>query len=138
MLEQGIVILVNTSLSSPPFDGGYLGELPKNHPLPSWYYISISDIPDTTLTTAQGLSMRRLEINAIGGGGATQTNLGSDAINLAARIDAILHGFAGTLPDLDLTVVSSCFRSDIKDFFDPAARTNRRLLEYEILYSPAA
>jgi hypothetical protein len=135
MLEQGIVILVNTALASPPFVGGYYEVLPKGAGLPNWTYRTISDIPNTTLQSAKGLAMRRLQIDVYGGGGATQANLGSDAIDLASSIDNILNGYAGILPDTGATFVSSCFRSDIDDFYDSVNRSWRRMLEYEIQYA---
>lgn len=128
MVDIGISILVNSLLSSPPFNGGFFATLPKGQSLPNWTYRSITDKPDTTLTTARGLAMRRLQIDVYG---ATA----GDAITMAESIDQILHGYHGTLPDADVTWVGSCFRSDIEDFFDTAARTYRRMLEYEILYA---
>ncbi len=118
----------NTNVSSlTPNGGGYDAELPENQPLPSWTYLQVSDIPNTTLQTVTGLMTMRLQIDCYG-------YTPFDAIMLSKAIDGILNGYQGTLSDPDKTYVSACIRSDRMNFFDPAARTQRRMLEYEILY----
>jgi hypothetical protein len=127
MLEQGISMLVNATISSPPFIGGFDVQLPKGAALPNWTYRNISDVPNTGLLFAKGLARRRLQIDVYGYAAA-------DAFTMASTIDGILHGFAGILPDPGATFVSSCFRSDIEDYYDEASRTWRRMLEYEISF----
>src|SRR5579862_967177 len=120
-------MLVNAR-NSPPAQGGYFAELPEDYSLaaPAWTYRSVSQASNTTLTTSRGLAMRRLQIDCYAAAAA-------DVIALADDIDKVLNGFQGTLPDPDATVVSSCFSSDVIDFFDDAPRSFRRMLEYEIL-----
>lgn len=122
-------MLVNGQ-TSPPAVGGFFAELPKDYPLtvPVWSYRSISNVSNTTLTTSRGLNMRRLQIDCYAAKPA-------DVITLAKDIDDVLNGFQGTLPDPDSTYVSSCFSSDVIDFFDDAPRSYRRMLEYEIFYA---
>ena len=55
-----------------------------------------------------------------------------EAVLLAAAIDAVLNGYAGTLADPDQTVVQGIFRINKRDFFDDARRTYRRMPEYEV------
>ncbi len=131
MIDIGLVMLVNNGLSSPPSTiGGFFLQLPKNQPLPSWTYRGISQTPNTTLRSSTGLRQRRIQIDCYG----SRLGDGSDAIELAASIDAVLNGYQGTLPDPDSTYVSSCFQSDVIDFFDDSLRTYRRMLEYELLF----
>ncbi len=131
MLEEGIVILVNAGLGGTP-NGGFENQLPENFSTyPTWTYRNISRVPNTTLTTFTGLQMARLQIDCYG----SSTALGADCAALAKLISAILNGYQGTLADPDATFVSSCFRSDLITYFDPAARTYRRMIEFEILFS---
>ena len=131
MLEAGIVSLVmaDAGVLAITTTGGFLVNLPKDEALPSWTHQTISDAGPYALRGEHGFTTRRLEINCFG-------NRRADAVSLAAAIDAVLSGYKGTLPDADSTVVYGCFRSDRMDApFDEAARTYRRMLEYEIQYA---
>ncbi len=129
MIEEGIVDLVqsNAGVQAIAATGGFLAEVEKGTTLPSWSYRIVSDDPELTLTTVGGLVRRRIEISSYG-------NSGADAISLAKAINTVLHGYSGTLADADHTKVDSCHRSDVMDFFDSAARTWRRMLEFEIWF----
>jgi len=129
VIEEGIVQLVQSDAGVKAIAplGGFLVQLPKDQTLPSWAYSVVSKVPNTSLQSARGLAMLRLQIDCDGSA--------PDVIQLAAAIDNVLHGYQGTLPDPDHTYVSCCFQSDTKDFFDDAGRTLRRMLEYEILFS---
>lgn len=132
MIELGLVLLVNSGLSSPPFAGGYFVQaLPKNPTYPTWVYQFISRVPNTGLQFVKGLNMGRLEIHCLG----SQDAQGADAVTLAYQIDAILNGYAGNLPDPDATFVSSCVRSDGKDDYYDSFRTYGRMIEYEIQFA---
>jgi hypothetical protein len=133
MIDQGIVMLVNAGLSSPPFVGGFDAQLPKDagsgaFSLPNWSYLIVYDHSDTGLQFAKGLTKRMLQIDCYGATPAA-------ALTLSESIDAILNGFQGHLPDPDSTFVSSCFNSDKRNMFDDAPRSYRRMLEYELCYS---
>jgi len=134
MLEQGIVQLVqgtDTVSGIASHGGGFMDELPKGQVLPSWSWQSVSDNPNYGLQKEdQGLTMRRLQIDCFG----DPNGRGADAIALARAINCVLSGYTGTLDDPDQTIVDSCFRSDLIDFFDPDSRSFRRMLEYEIWY----
>ncbi len=129
-LEAGIVARVNTALATtyPTAVGGFFAELPKDQTAPGWTYRTISNVPNTTLNSFKGLKMRRLQIDCY-------APTAAEVINLAKAIDASLNGFQGNLTDPDTTFVSSCFNSDVIDFFDSDPRRPRRMLEYEILFA---
>lgn len=125
-------MLVNNGLASPPSTiGGFFVQLPKDQPLPSWTFRGISMVSNTTLQCPTGLATKRIQIDVYGNADSG----GADAILLSSQIDKVLNGFQGHLPDPDSTFVSSCFSSDQMDFFDDAARTYRRMQEYEVLFS---
>jgi hypothetical protein len=130
MIDEGLVALVqaNAGVLAIAPSGGFLSELqPKDHALPSWTQKTISNPQHNTLTSFTGLTMRRWQVDCY-------ANAGADAIGLARAIDTVLNGFRGVLADPDATYVDHCFRSDLIDFFDPAGRTYRRMLEYEIWF----
>ena len=128
MLEAGIVSLVQADpgvLALCPV-GGFLLTLPKDLPRPSWCYQMISDHSIYCLQGEHGFVTRRMQIDCFG-------NVPEDAILLGRAINKVLSGYRGTLPDPDQTLVFGCFRSDLIDPpFDAAARSYRRILEYEI------
>ena len=131
MIEQGLVQLVqgNADVAALAVNGGgWLATLPKGQTLPSWTYQVISAIPALTLTTVTGLQPSRWQIDCYGMEAA-------DVVNLSKAINGALHGFRGTLADPDNTYVDSAFRSDLHDpEYDPASRTWRRVIEFEIHY----
>lgn len=129
MIEQGLVGLIegNAAVRAIAPTGGFLAELPKDYPLPSWTHKTVSQPTSATLTSFKGTKMRRWQIDCYGAAAA-------DAINLAQAIDGVLDGFRGTLGDPDATYVDSCLQSDLIDFFDDASRSYRRMLEYEIWF----
>lgn len=132
MIGEGIVKLVQDDADVVAIaaiaDSGFMLQLPKDLTRPAWTWRSAGQTSDTTLTTARGLNMLRLQIDCFAADRAT-------VIRLAAAIDAVLDGFAGNLLDDDATFVSSCFNTDMIDFFEDAPRSFRRMLEYEVLYS---
>ena len=129
MIEQGLVGLIQADAAVRKIApaGGFLSELPKDYPLPSWTQKTVSQPTSASLTSFRGLKMRRFQIDCYG-------NAAADAINLAQAIDNVLDGFRGTLGDPDDTYVDSCLQSDLIDFFDDASRSYRRMLEYEIWF----
>lgn len=127
MIESGIVQLVQadaTVLSLAPV-GGFYAQLPKLQALPCWSYLYVSDVPTYTLQGVDNLTNRRLQIDVFGD---TDVN----TLTLATAIDQVLSGYAGTLSES--TVVQGIFRTNVIDFFDPDARTYRRLLEYSVWF----
>jgi hypothetical protein len=131
MLMQGIVQLVQENpvvLSICPL-GGFYAILPEGQPLPSWTWIVVSDPGNYMLEGKSDLGMTRIQLDCFG----DPNGRGADAIALAKAIDTILSGFSGVLEDPEQTIVDSCFLSDLADFpEDPASRSFRRMLEYEV------
>ena len=133
MLEGGLVALIQSGLGSPPIAvGGFLDELPKNYIGDNDYaytYRFIFDKPENHLNGYTGFAHAMVQIDAF-------APTGAGVLTLAKAINAKLHGFRGTLPDADSTVLLTCFRSDKMDFpYDPDARNYRRMLEYTIIYA---
>ena len=130
MIEQGIVLLVQASPAVAEIapNSGFFAEAPKDHPLPLWTYISVSETEPYTLAGEHGCSSRRLQINCDGA-------IPADCIRLARAIDDVLSGYSGVLGDPDETFVQGCFRTNVIDFFDDPGRTSRRILEYEIWFT---
>lgn len=130
MIEEGIVRLLQTTpaVSAIAPVAGFFAELPKDNPLPSWTYITVSQAITSGLTFADGLRTRRIQLDCYG-------FLAADAIALAKAIDKVLLGYTGTLPDADHTFVNVILLEDQMDFFDDARRSYRRMLEYEIVYA---
>ena len=127
MIEQGFVMLVQgtPAVKAIAATGGFLAELPKDQALPSWSYTTVADSADYVLAGPVDLGSWNVQIDCYA---ATR----EQAVLLAAAIDAVLNGYAGTLADPDQTVVQGIFRINKRDFFDDARRTYRRMLEYEI------
>jgi hypothetical protein len=127
MLEQGLVMLINTSLN---FIGGFANQLPSNATLPNYTFLTIHERTIAGLQVPGGMAQRRMEFNCFGTTQAT-------AFDLADRISAVLMGYRGILTDPDATQVDSIFPSDMIDFEqDPAARNYRRLIEFYVNYYP--
>lgn len=134
MIEQGLVMLIQSGLGSPPLAaGGFLATLPKDQISPSnrmaWAYRSISSEPEYVLNGQTGWTEWHVQIDCHGYAGA-------DAIALARAIDGVLRGgFRGHLADPDATYVFGIFR--LPPFVDGYNDTNRsyvRSLEYVIQY----
>ena len=127
MIEQGFVQLVQgaSAVQAIAATGGFLAELPKDQALPSWSYTTIADSADYVLAGPVDLGSWNVQIDCYA---ATR----EQAVLLAAAIDTVLNGYAGTLADPDQTVVQGIFRINKRDFFDDARRTYRRMLEYEV------
>jgi hypothetical protein len=127
MIEQGFVQLVQgtSAVNAIAAAGGFLAELPKDQALPSWSYTTVADSADYVLAGPVDLGSWNVQIDCYA---ATR----EQAVLLAAAIDAVLNGYAGTLADPDQTVVQGIFRINKRDFFDDARRTYRRMLEYEV------
>jgi hypothetical protein len=135
LLDQGLVELIqsNSAVLALCPEGGFMTNLPENFTnYPSWTWRTISSTFDTGLLFTKGLIMRRWQIDVYGSAAA----MGADCIALAAAIDNVLNGFSGTLSDPDSTWVNVIDPSDLEDFpLDPASRTYRRMLEYEIHFA---
>ena len=127
MIEQGFVLLVqgNAAVRAIAATGGFLAELPKDQPLPSWSYTSVADSADYALAGPVDLGSWNVQVDCY-------ANTREQAVLLAAAIDGVLNGYAGTLADPDHTVVQGVFRINKRDFFDDARRTYRRMLEYQV------
>ena len=127
MTEQGFVLLVqsNTAVRAIAATGGFLAELPKDHPLPSWSYTTVADSADYALAGPVDLGSWNVQVDCY-------ANTREQAVLLASAIDRVLNGYAGTLADPDHTVVQGIFRINKRDFFDDARRTYRRMLEYQV------
>lgn len=133
MIEQGIQILVqgNAAVAAVAAFGGFSTELPKNQTFPTWTQTVISDPTDYNMQGPVDLGNRAIQIDCFAGSMA-------DAITLASAIDAVLSGYKGQLTDADSVYVQACFRTDLRDFFDDAPRTFRRMLTYSIFSSSVA
>ena len=135
MIEQGLVMLIQSGLGSPPIaPGGWAVQLPENqvsaaNPM-AWTYRSITSDPSYVLEGQDGFTGWEVQIDCHG---VTMTN----AITLARAIDGILRGgFRGTLSDPDSTVVQGIFRtSAFLDGFNDVSRTWVRSLEYLVQYN---
>jgi hypothetical protein len=125
MIEQGLVQLLQAApaVAAISANGGFMGTLPKDFPLPSWSFIIVSQPIDYELTGPVSLASTHIQIDCYGA-------VAADAIRLAKAIDDVLIGYRGTLPDPDSTVVQGVFRTNKLDFFDQNARNYRRMLEY--------
>ena len=127
MIEQGFVALVQGThaVRAIAATGGFLAELPKDQPLPSWSYTTVADSADYALEGPVDLGAWNVQVDCY-------ANSREQAVLLAAAIDTVLNGYAGTLADPDHTVVQGIFRINKRDFFDDARRTYRRMLEYQV------
>jgi hypothetical protein len=127
VIAQGLVQFVqgSSAVKAIAATGGFLAELPKDQPLPSWTYTTVSDSADYVLSGPVDLGSWNVQIDCYA---ATR----EQAVLLAKAIDNVLNGFAGTFPDPDRTVVQGVFRTNKQDFFDDVRRSYRRMLEYEI------
>jgi hypothetical protein len=134
-IEIGLLFLINASISSPPFAGGAISELPKNASYPNYTLRWISEPQNLGQTTKSNLRYARVEIRCFG----DPEGSGSDAIDLATAISADapagISGFSGVLADSDATRVSSIFKSNQMDLsIDPGTRAYRRMIEFEVNY----
>lgn len=133
MIEQGLVMLIQAGIGSPPMAvGGFAGQLPTNLlGSPAYVYSVISDRPNTTLRGTRGFGNRIMEFKCYGPSALL-------AQQLANAVDNVLDGYQGTLPDPDSTVVNSIIRTDrMGPDFSDSARNFYITLEYSIwFYSP--
>jgi hypothetical protein len=106
--------------------GGFMAELPKDFTLPGWTYRTITEPVDYTLQGGQ-FPAARIQIDCYG--------TPAQALNLGRAIDSKLSGFAGTLLDIEATIVQGIFRSDRMVMYDSDPQTFRVMLEYEVRYS---
>jgi hypothetical protein len=131
--ENGIVQLVQGNAAVAALctsGGGFLAELPKGQPLPSWTYQTISNVPEgRALASIGGLRRWHVQIDCFG-------YAASDVISLSEAVIQSLNGFKGALSDTDKTSVDSAFWIDSHDpEFDSVSRTWRRVIEFEVFYT---
>lgn len=134
MVEEGLVMLIQAGLGSPPLaPGGFFAELPKDlisatNPM-AWTYRSITSTPNYNLETETGWTDWTVQLDSHG---LTSAN----AIQLARAIAGVLRGFVkGTLPDPDNTLVFNLYRqAPLIDGFSDVNRSYVRSLEYVIQY----
>jgi len=136
MVDQGLVELVQGNATVKSILGGnpagfLFQALPNSPAYPTWVYSNVSQTLNTTLQTFKGLRTLRWQVDCLG----APSSLGVDVIALANAIEETLNGFSGILADPDSTVVSSCFVIDVRDFFNTAARSYRRMVEFEVMFS---
>lgn len=131
MLEQGLVQFVNANSAVTAIcpSGGFLGTIPKDHPMPSWAFLLYGlRAPDGLIAVNGGGARVNCQIDVFGSARA-------DVVNLTQAIKAVLHGFRGTFPDPDSTYIDSCLLIDLRDLEeDPDSRVFRRMSEYEIRF----
>ena len=131
MIEQGLMKLVQgdaTVAALCPTGGGHFAQLPKDHPLPSWTYLWVSEQSDPTYDNQLGFREARVQIDCYAATPAA-------AIGLATAIAAVMDGYSGTFTDVDSTPVWGSFCNNKQDFFDEAPRAYRRMLEYQLFYT---
>jgi hypothetical protein len=134
MVEQGLVMLIQAGLGSPPVIlGGFSDMLPKDTisqttPM-AWVYHSISSDPSFKWSGQSSWTDWYVQIDCHG-------YAADDALSLMRMIDNILRGpFHGRLPDPDATLVHGIWREapNISGYSD-ANRTYVRSLEYKVQY----
>jgi hypothetical protein len=128
MIQQGLVALVQAGLGSPPLaTAGYAGELPKDAVYPAWALKLVSGTPNTGLQFFRSFGRKNFDVTA-------WAPLPSAAMALAKAIDAVLHGYRGTLTDPDAVYVDVCMRIDDWDgpSFSDTVRNWSTRAEYEI------
>ena len=140
MIENGIVGLINADPGVLAALAGGVGgfgfdELAKNLPLPSWAFRFFGGhvIPTLGGVGPKSFRWRRMEIHCMG-------SSADNTLTLAGAIDNVLSGFSGMLPDASPggTQVDSIIPSNSPiDFFDSAARSWRRVLEYQVWFRPS-
>ncbi|MCU1326649.1 MAG: hypothetical protein JWN34_2019 [Bryobacterales bacterium] len=130
MIEEGIQKLVQTdsAVAALCTAGGFMATLPKGTALPSWSYTTIHGAATPHLRGIDGLTEWEVQIDVFGSSPLS-------TLRLAKAITRVLDGYSGTLTDADATQVQECFWTSQHDFFDDAARTYRRMLEFSIWYA---
>lgn len=128
MIEQGIVILVNSTLG---ITGGYFLQVPPNTPFPSWAWEIFKEMPLPALQSPDGFRRAMFRVKCYG----NPNGDGADAMTLAYQITGVLNGYQGTLADPQSTKVSCCLQKGMLDRFDSTARNKMRQLDFEIEYS---
>jgi len=134
MVEQGLVLLIQSGLGVPPMaPGGFAVQLPKDQisvdSPKAWTYRSIVSEPTYVLEGQDGLTGWEVQLDCHG-------NTMLDAIALARAIDGVLRGgYSGALPDSDRTLVQGIFRQGtFLDGFSDSNRSYVRTLEYLVMY----
>jgi hypothetical protein len=135
VVEQGLELLIQAGLGSPPIAlGGFGTKLPENYisqtnPM-AWTWHSIVSTPTYTLNGQDGFTGLEIQIDCHG---FTMPY----AMTLARAIDGVLRGgYHGALPDSDHTLVHGIFRMGPSvDGFNDVSRSFVRSLEYLINYS---
>jgi hypothetical protein len=130
VIEEGIQKLVqaDAAVAALCTAGGFMSTLPKGTALPSWAYTQVHSSSTPHLKGVDGLTGLQLQIDVFG-------STALQAIRLAKAISNVLDGYSGTLADADATQVQECLGDGGHDFFDDAARTYRRMLEFSIWYA---
>ena len=137
-IEQGIVLLIQSGLGSPPIaPGGWNTKLPQNLlsdlvPM-AWTYRTINSGSSYTLTVQDGWTALEIQIDCHGMTAAL-------AQTLADSIQDVLRGApALTLDDDDSTVVQGIFSKDTQlDGYSDENRSYVRTLEYTINFQDDA
>jgi hypothetical protein len=132
MIDGGLMQLISTNAGVIAAGGtfGSFLQLQTNNTYPGWTYENITDDSDSGLQFVIGMVTIRWQVDCFG----SPSGQGNDAIALAEAIRKALVGFVGTLPDVDETQVNFCKLIDKHDFFDSAARSFRRMIEFEVIY----
>lgn len=134
LIEEGLVLLVQSGLTVVTAPGGFFAQLPKDQISAAnpraWTYRFITSEPNYNLNGQDGFTAATVQIDCHGYAAA-------DAIALARAIDKVLRGaFKGALADPDATYVDSIFRREpFVDGFSDVNRSYVRSLEYLINYN---
>jgi hypothetical protein len=139
VLNQGLVILINANPAvqailcgaAAGLPEGNFVQLPADKDLPTWTFTDITPKLNTTLQSTFGLRSVRWQVDCFG----KRDGRGLDATRLATAIEGVLNGFQGTLSDEDSTYVSFCETTDTHNFFDKAARSFRRMIEFTVTFA---
>lgn len=133
MFEDGLVKLIQSdgNVLAVCGPGGFTVQIPQTidaYTKPLWTWFFVTDKPDTALQIPGGMINALIQIDIYG---ATMPQVSS----LSYAINTVLEGFQGLLGDPQNTQITSCFRTDKRDFpFDSDSRIFRRMLEYEVTY----
>ncbi len=131
MIDQGLVLLIQAGLGSPPIaPGGFAGQAPKDYVGTAYWYKIIAAKPDKGLQFTRGLTKRIYQFDCIG-------NNALDSLNLASALDVALRGFGNKkLPDPDQTFVSSISQEDwVGPVYSDTVRNFVTILQYEVWYA---
>lgn len=124
------LISTNAGVIATGATAGSFAQLQANNSYPGWTYENITRQVNSGLQFVKGMNTIRWQVDCFGSPGGQ----GNDCISLAYAIENCLVGFVGVLPDVDATQVNFCELIDQHDFFDSAARSFRRMIEFEIIF----